>query len=136
MSKISIKLLDGSSVNLEYIGEITLAEIGDMLAHMDLAKMPRFYVNSKLVSLNTKLGSADIITMLEHNSHQLCCRYLTGESLYIPVSPETSFGEARSMLVHIGKSPTLKFILCGKPVSDTETMDSVKVFGNPFINII
>jgi hypothetical protein len=76
------------------------------------------------------------IAVLEDLECMMFLQYLNGERLAIPVNRNTAFAEVRAMLAHIGKSPNVRFILCGKVVEDTETMESVNVFANPVVHIV
>jgi hypothetical protein len=110
-----------------------------MIENKLIYKLPIFFANGKRVAYNATIGSVNPIgpiAVLEDQEYMMFLQYLNGERLSIPVNRNTTFTEVRAMLAHIGKSPNMRFILCGKVVEDTETMESVNVFANPVVHIV
>ena len=113
--------------------------IGDVMIEKNLIKSPIFFANGKRVAYTATIESVNPIgpiAVLEDLECMMFFQYLNGERLSIPVNRNTAFAEVRSMLAHIGKSPNVRFILCGEVVQDTETMESVDVFANPVVHIV
>lgn len=115
----------------------TIGEV--MIENQLIYKLPIFFANGKRIAYNATIGSVNPIgpiAVLEDLECMMFLQYLNGERLAIPVNRNTAFTEVRAMLAHIGKSPNMRFILCGKVVEDTETMESVNVFANPVVHIV
>ena len=113
--------------------------IGGVMTEKNLIKSPIFFSNGKRVAYNATIESVNPIgpiAVLEDLECMMFFQYLNGERLSIPVNRNTTFAEVRAMLAHIGKSPNVRFILCGEVVQDTETMESVDVFANPVVHIV
>ena len=115
----------------------TIGEI--MIKNQLIYRLPIFFANGKRVAYNATIGSVNPIgpiAVLEDQEYMMFLQYLNGDRLAIPVNRNTTFVEVRAMLAHIGKSPNMRFILCGEVVQDTETMESVNVFANPVVHIV